>query len=403
MFLKIAFRNVFRNKRRTLLSLGIVALGVSILSLVIGFVSESLRSTKAELARESGAFQIGSALMFDDKAEGFEYLIPPQTLDQLRPLLEAQPQITAYTYLLNFGGIIGTSRSSTALVARGLVPGNAIEDFSSLLVSGEPLEPTDAPQILIGRQLAQTLDVKPGDWVNLATGTVSGAFKAASAQVVGTIRYNNSQLEDQLGIVPLSFAQKLLRTDGVERVIVQLKDLDQAQAVVDQVKQSLVQAGIGLEVRTWQELTTFYESIAQFWSVFSAFTVMGVFVLAFFSVLEVLTMSFLERAREVGTIRAVGTKRSQVFWTFLLEGALLGAMGGVLGSALGAVLALTINALGVGWQPPGAIDPVPLQITVGANSLWLPFVTAVISTLLGTLYPALKNARRNIVKALSYV
>ncbi|HEY5596993.1 MAG TPA: FtsX-like permease family protein [Candidatus Bipolaricaulota bacterium] len=403
MFFKIALRNVFRNKRRTLLSLGIVALGVSILSLVIGFVSESLRATKAELAREIGSFQIGSALMFDDKAEGFEYLIPPQTLDQLSAILNAQPQVSAYTYQINFGGIIGTQRSSTALVARGLVPGNPIEDYSSLIESGEPLNQDDTPQILIGRQLAQTLDVKPGDWINLATGTVSGAFKAASAQVLGTFRYNNSQLEDQLGLLPLWFAQKVLRTDGVERVIVQLKDLDQAQAVGAQVEQALAQAGIGLEVRGWQELTTFYASIEQFWNVFSGFTVMGVFVLAFFSVLEVLTMSFLERAREVGTIRAVGTRRHQVFWTFLLEGALLGALGGALGLALGAALAFAINALGVGWQPPGAIDPVPLQIAVGADSLTLPFITAVVSTLLGTLYPALKNARLNIVKALNYV
>lgn len=403
MFLKIAIRNVFRNRRRTLLSLGIVALGVSILSLVMGFVSESLRATKAELAREIGAFQIGATVMFDDKAEGFEYLISPLTLAQIGAILEAQPQISAYTYQLNFGGIIGTQRSSTALIARALVPGNAIEDFSSLIVSGEGLNQTDTPQILIGRQLAQTLGVKPGDWVNLATGTVSGAFKAASAQVMGTFRYNNSQLEDQLGLVPLSFAQKVLRTDGVERVIVRLNDLEQAQAVAAQVEQALAQAGIGLEVRTWQELTTFYESIEQFWSVFSGFTVVGVFVLAFFSVLEVLTMSFLERAREVGTIRAVGTKRRQVFWTFLLEGAMLGVLGGALGLAVGAALALAINASGVGWQPPGAIDPIPLQIGVDVDSLWLPFVTAVISTLLGTLYPALKNARLNIVKALNYV
>lgn len=403
MFFKIALRNVFRNQRRTLLSLGIVALGVSILSLVIGFVSESLRATKVELTREIGAFQIGSALMFDDKAEGFEYLISPLTLAQIGAILDARPQVLAYAYQLTFGGIIGTQRSSTGLVARGLVPGNAIEDYSSLIESGQPLNQDDTPQILIGRQLAQTLDVKPGDWINLATGTVSGAFKAASAQVVGTFRYNNSQLEDQLGLVPLSFAQKVLRTDGVERVIVQLHDLDQAQTVAEQVEQALAQAGIQLEVRTWQELTTFYESIEQFWSVFSGFTVMGVFVLAFFSVFEVLTMSFLERAREVGTIRAVGTQRHQVFWTFLLEGALLGTLGGGLGLALGAALSFAINASGVGWQPPGAIDPVPLQIGVGVDSFTLPFFTAVVSTLLGTLYPALKNARLNIVKALNYV
>jgi len=403
MTFKIALRNVFRNKRRTLFSLGVVALGVAILSLVLGFVAASISSTKTQLAREIGAFQVANGALFDDTAEGFDYLIPPDTLERVVALLNADARVTGYTTQISFGGIIGNEKGSTLLVARGLIPGNPVEDYSSLIDEGQPLDDDGTPQIIVGRKLANTLGVVPGDWINIATGTVSGAFRAVSARIKGTFSYNDLRMEGQLGFVPLSFAQKIMKTQGVDRVIVQIEDLDEAGAVASSIKARLASQGIPLETRTWQALTTFYKSITQFWGVFSGFMVLGVSVLAFFSVLEVLTMAFLERTREMGTIRALGTKRHQVFQTLLLEGVVLGVMGGAVGAALGFVLSLAINASGAGWLPPGAIDPVPLHIEVSGSALGVPFMIAVVSTFLGTLYPALSNARKNIVQSLSYV
>ena len=114
-------------------------------------------------------------------------------------------------------------------------------------------------------------------------------------------------------------------------------------------------------------------------------------------------MSFLERTREVGTIRAVGTRRFQVFAMFLMEGVILGAVGGFLGILAGTGLGALINYGGITWVPPGAIEPIPLQIQLGLSVALFPFFTALISTFLSTLYPAWKNARLSIVKALSYV
>ena len=400
---KIAIRNVFRNKRRTFFSAGIVALGVSILMLMLSFVTGSILSTKIQLAHETGALQIGATSLFENKAKGFEYLIDEPTLQQVTHLLGADPRVAGYTVQLGFGGIVGNEKGSTLLVSKGVIPGNPVEDYSELMVDGEPLNEDGTPQIILGRELAKKLGVGPGEWINVATGTVSGAFKAASERVKGTFRYLNPRLEEQSGFVTLAFAQKLLKTKGVERVLVRLDNLDEAAAVADDVEAALRSGGIDLEARTWEELTPFYESIAQFWGVFSAFTTVGVFILAFFSILEVLTMSFLERTREVGTIRAVGTKRFQVFFTFLLEGLMLGVLGGVGGLLFGLLVTLGINASHIGWLPPGAIDPVPFYLQLTPVALAVPFAVAMISTLFGTLYPALKNARRNIVRALSYV
>ncbi|MCS7197425.1 MAG: FtsX-like permease family protein [Candidatus Bipolaricaulota bacterium] len=403
MFFRIALRNVLRNKRRTAFSLGVTALGVAILYFVIGFITYNFASIKRNLTREIGAVQIADARLFDNKAERYEYLISPSTLEQVVALLKDDPRVAGYTWTLGFAGLIGNEKGSTLVVGRGLIPGNPIEDYSQVVVEGRPLSGKGTPQILLGRRLAETLNVRPGEIINVATGTVTGAFNAASATIAGTIRYNNIALEGQLGIVNLEFAQQLLRTQGVERVIVQLEDLDQAEAFAQELKAKLSAMGIPLDARPWQKLTAFYDSIRAFWSVFAAFTTVGVFVLVFFSVLEVLTMSFLERTREVGTVRAIGTTRSQVFRLFVTEGVILGGIGGVLGVLIGVLLSSWINAVEIRWLPPGAIDPVPVRLAVDLSTGIVPFLTALISTLLGTLYPGWKTARINIVEALSYV
>lgn len=403
MLFKIAARNVLRNKRRTAFSVGVTALGVAILYFVMGFITESFDSIKANLTREIGAVQIADAKLFDNKTERYEYLIPPEIVEQIVALLRDDPRVRGYTWTLGFAGLIGNEKSSTVVVGRGLIPDNPIEDYSGVVVAGRPLTNDGTPQILIGRRLAEILNVRPGDIINVATGTASGAFNAASATIVGIIRYNNIAQEGQIGIVTIEFAQQLLRTQGVERVLIQLADLDQAEAFAQEITAKLAALQIPLEARPWQKLTAFYDSIRAFWGVFAAFTTIGVFVLVFFSVLEVLTMSFLERTREVGTIRAIGTNRLQVFRIFLAEGTILGLLGGVLGVLAGAALGLWLNTVSLQWLPPGALDPVPVRVSLDVPVAVVPFLTALISTFLGTLYPAWKTARKNIVEALTYV
>lgn len=403
MFFKIALRNVFRNKRRTTFSLGVIMLGVAIMYLVIGFVSNSLISIKHSLVEEIGSAQIADPRFWDNAAKGYEYLIPPDTVDRIKELLKDDKRVTGVTTQLGFAGLVGNEKGSTLLVSRGLVPGNKIEDYKEYITDGQPLRDDGTPQIILGRKLAETLNVKPGEVISIATGTTKGTFNALSAKISGVFKYNSLAQEGQVGFVPLSFAQKLLKTQGTEKILIQLKDLDQSENFSDELQSKLDKAGIKLQVKPWQKLAAFYDSVKAFWGVFSGFSQIGVFILVLFSVLEVLTMSFLERTREVGTIRAIGTKRRQIFSTFMMEGAIIGVLGGLLGVLAGTGLAALINGSGLKWLPPGAIEGIPMDIGIGLSVALAPFIIALISTSIGTLYPAWKTSRLNIVKALSYV
>ncbi len=352
MEIKVALRNVFRNRRRTAFSLTVIVLGVAILYFVLLFINEALSSTKKSLACESGAVQIADARLLDNTASGGDVLIDPATLDRVVAMVKDDPGVIDVTWQLDFAGLIGDERGSTLLIGRGYLPCNCVNSYECLVIDGEPLAEDASREITLGQALARKLDVGPGDRINIATGTVSGNFNAATVTVVGLLAYSTETVEAQLGLVPLPFAQRLLRTDGVERILIGMENLDKAEDYAASINRRLDAAGIPLEARPWLKLTTTYESIRTFYGAFSGLATVAVFVLVFFSVLEVLTMSFLERTREVGTIRAFGTTRGRVFRSFLLEGIFLGAIGGLAGLAIGTIVGLGFNAAGVTWTPP---------------------------------------------------
>lgn len=400
MTLLIAARNVLRNRRRTLISLLVIAIGLTILSFVLGFVAESLQATQRSLAMELGALQIGDPRVLDGKAPGVEKLIGPEVLERVLDLVAALPGTAGAAAQIRFAGLVGDERGSTLLLARGIVPEDCLTDYACLIVSGRGLAGRDAREIVLGERLAERLGVAPGDRVNVATGTVSGTLNAATVTVVGLVRYGEAQIEERLGLVPLGFAQRLLRTDGVERVLVWLDDLGQASASAQRLTEAFAAGGIPLAVRTWEDLTPFYASLQTFWSAFSGFTTLAVFVLVFFSVLEVLTISFLERTREVGTVRALGTSRRRVFAGFVTEGLAVGALGGLLGIGVGSLVVLLFNTLGLTFVPPGGNMPQPIRVAMGPATVVLPFLVALGATFLSSLYPAARNARLTVAEAL---
>jgi len=404
VFWRIALRNVFRNRRRTALSLGITALGVAILHLALGFVSYIHDASMEAIASEVGAVQIADTRLFERTADGYEYLIGPEVRRDVEALLDADDRITGHAGRLSFSGLIGDREGSTMLAATGLVPGNPMGDFSDYIAEGQALQGDGSPQIIVGRKLAERLDAAPGDVINIATGTASGSFNAASATLAGTVVFYEQIREERAGIVPLAFAQKLLRTDGVERILIQIADLAEADTIADALDARLSEAGFAqLEARTWRELYPDWEGQTSFFNVFSGFTSLVIVGLLFFSILEVLTMSFLERTREVGSIRAIGTHRWQVFRMFVREGVVMGFLGGLIGIGIGLATSTIVNASGVTWVAPSTIEPQPLVIGATPTSVVMPFFIALVASFIGALYPAWKSARLQVVKALSYV
>lgn len=410
MLWHIPLRNLFRNRRRTLLGLAIIALGTAMVYAVLGYVDFTMYNIRLGTVKQYGNFQIASPLLWNEKTEKFAYLIQPDTLAKVEEILSKEPGVVAYTKQLNFSGLATTLNKTKVVRATALEPNNKALDYNDLVVTddkehkewnvGKGLDPADQGKVLIGRTLAKELQLKPGDFFSVTATTVDGAYNVGPLRVAGVFRLNNGVAESQLIFVPIAYGKTLMNTEGVAKIIVKVDNLDDSVRVASSVQEKLRAAGLELEIRTWEQLAEFYRQIKGFFGALFGFLMLSVSVLVFFIVMQVLTLAFLERTREVGTIRAIGTKRSQVFSMFFMESVMLGVFGSFAGLALGWLLGQGFNVLGIGWTPPGAITPVPVRLSMTLSNAWLPFIVSAIATFLSSLYPVTRTSRITIVDAL---
>lgn len=400
---RLALRNLSRNRRRTLLSAGIVALGCALSLVVLGFVERSRALIQETTVQQFGNLQIADGDLLDGKAEGFGYLVFPAARAHVEDLVRTERGAVGTTAQLALSGLLAVRRTTAVVRAVGVVPENGVLDYNDLVVAGRGLRADDVGAVLIGQTLADELGLRPGEFVNLTATTVAGAFNVSPLEVVGVFRFSSAEVERAQVFVPLAFAQLLLATDGVDRIVVRLDRLGRTWTAARAIGARLAAAGLPLEVRTWDVLSPFYRGLSGFFDLLFGFLVAAVFILVFFIVLQILTLSFLERTREVGTIRALGTRQCEVFRLFVEESLWLGLAGGGAGVVAGAGLSLLFNAAGIPWQPPGTVQAVTLGVDFTAGVVVIPFAVSIVSTLLSAFLPAYQASRVSVVDALRAV
>ena len=400
MWLWIPLRSLWRNRRRTLLSLAIIAFGTAISLFVLAFLDDARNQIRDVSVAEYGNLQVASPLLFDDAAEGYEYLLAPDQVATVVELLREEPSYVASTAQLEFPGLVASGERTQVVRVRAIQPENGLLDFSGYVLEGRGLRGDDLAAVLVGRSLADRLSLETGDALTVTLTTVDGAYNASPMIIQGVYRFSSEQVESQVLLVPLRFGQLLLNTDGVDRLIVGLDRIAATDPAADRIAAGLADAGLPLEVRTWEELSPIYQQLSAYFDLLFGFLSLAVSVLVFFIILQVLTLAFLERTREIGTLRALGTTRAEVFRLFFSESAWLAVLGSAVGILAGILLSLGFNALGVEWLPPGTVEPSVLATRIGAPTVLLPFLVSLVATLLSALYPALQAARLRVVEAL---
>jgi len=396
----LPLRSLLRNRRRTALSIAIIALGTAISLFVLGFVQESRFLIQQTTVQEFGNLQIGSPDLWNDASDGYDYLLTPQQVESIEQVVSSDPDVSGITSQLQFPGLVAVGEQSEVVRVTSLVPENGTLGYGDHVVDGRDLTREDAAAVLVGRALADRLNLSPGTVITLTTTTVDGAYNATPLRVVGLFRFTSEQTELRTLFMPLRYAQLLLNTQGIDRIILTLDQIAATDPVRKRIQTDLDQRGLGVQARTWYELSPFYEQLSSLFNALFGFMILATTVLVFFIILQVLTLAFLERTREIGTIRALGTTRSGVFRLLLLESAWLATLGASAGIALGVAIAATFNAIGIEWTPPGTIDPVKLAVQISGATVLIPLAIGLVATLLSAVFPATQMSRIQVVEAL---
>lgn len=398
-FLSMAFRNLGRNRRRTILSGLALSLGVALLLFMAAFLEGEMRSAmESSLRLQSGHLQVRPVGYEDDKLSlAWDDLIenPRQVAAQLAALdqvVDAAPRLMASGILLVRDETVGVQ----VLGVEAAAPSNA--PYRDGLVAGEFPADDDREGILIGYPLADSLGLSVGSKVNLLMNTSDGSVAEQTFLVRGIYTTGTPTLDKAMVLMPLAKAQAMTGAqDRASIIFILLKDRDQAQNVAAAIHSPR------LEVKTWQDLNKLLvetENFSNAYMLIFNLIVLGVTVTV---IVNTLIMSVFERTREIGVLSAIGMKGRQIMALFLAEASLLALGGMAVGLGMGWALCayfekrgIYIGDLGITGMAFG--ERIYAYLTLEDTIALM--VTAFIFTLLASLYPAVWAARMEPVEAL---
>jgi ABC-type lipoprotein release transport system permease subunit len=399
---KIAYRDLTRNRRRSLLTLVAVSLGVAMLVTMTGLYSGAIGdSIENSIHLQTGHLQVRDDSYEEEKVGlAWEDLLDNST--DLAAQVQAIEGVEVASPVLWASGIIGTREESVGVKVFGIDPLSDVhQTVRDGLVAGQFIQSDDRSGVVLGRRLAESMGLTVGDQVSLLVNTSNQQADEATFTIRGLYHTGVLNYDATTVFLPLSKAQAFTRTEGrASAIVALLSDRERADAIA----QALGTPGV--TVLTWRDMN---QLVLQAVEMSMGITyLMYLIVLAVVAVViaNTLLMSVFERVREMGIMAALGMKGRQIMAMFMMEAATLGLVGVVLGVLLGSlgVLYLATVGLNIGEMATVAAAEIAYgEVIYGefapAATIQLSVVAMVI-ILLASLYPAWFAARLEPIDAL---
>ncbi|SEP07559.1 FtsX-like permease family protein [Nitrosovibrio sp. Nv6] len=402
--LRIAVRNLARNRRRALAALFTVAVGVIFLVLADGFIQWIFWGMReATIQSQLGHIQVmRPGYLSTGAANPYAYVLPENSPQ--RRVIESIPGVKLVAPRLAVTGLISHGEATVAFLGDGVNPEKEAELSKALrIVEGRNLTGATSKEVVLGRGLARSLNVGPGATVALLVTASGGGIKAVEARVSGIFISTNQAYDDSALRLPIGLAQSLLRADGSHIWLVLLHETESTDEYLAQFRARFPADANNLEFIPWYQQADFYnKTVALFSQQMSALQlIIGCIIVL--SISNMLIMNVLERTGEIGTLLAIGFKRRKILRLFAIEGLLLGLAGASLGLIAGYGLAELISAIGIPMPPPpGMEEGYTGKIRVTPSVMAHSFLIAFVTTSLAGLYPAWKASRLQIIDALRH-
>ena len=398
-YFKLAYRNLGRHARRTVLSGLALAMGTALLMFIAAFFQGEMRSAmESTLRLSSGHLQVRDADYDPDKLSvAWEYLV--ENPEQVSAQIEALDQVDVATPRLFASGIITAQNDSIGVQIMGIDPDSKANDPFRNLVSGEFLTADDREGILIGYPLAQNLGLHVGDQFNLLVNTSDGTVDEQLFTVRGIYTTGTTAYDKGIVFLPLAKAQAFSGAgDHASMIFVLLKDCEQAEAVEAAIPSA------NYQVKTWRELNSLLVLVNDFSNAYLTIINLIILGVTITVIVNTLLMSVFERTREIGILSAIGMKGRQIVAMFLAEASLL-ALGGItVGSLAGWALSAYFGKVGIYFGDLGLSADMLLEDRIYTyltlESAINLIITAFVFTLIASLYPARMASRMEPVEAL---
>ena len=411
--IRIAWKNLLRYQRRTLLTSLLITVGIMAVLLFIS-VSGSFKAMMIGQITDSmlGHIQIhkrGYVSSIDSLPLNMN--MPPRMVEKVRQALAEQDNVAAYSERIKFGSMFSNFTETTNIRLNAVVPEDEMKTtplLSSRIIEDDKNSALlSKGNILIPEIIAKGLKVKTGDTVVLVANNKDGSVNGMTFQVQGVLE-GISGPGGRDGYMHIDDARALLRMEDkdVSEIVVRLKDPSKIQQTFESVDKTLSQYlnkqdKPAFEVHTWEKLSPF-SNIADMIDMLTLFIKIMLVSIVLISIMNVMVMAVYERIREIGTISAIGTLPGKILSLFVTEGFLLGLVGTVLGTVLSLIIIAVLNAQKLTFDF-GRQTGLVLSPSISVSEIVTVCAVVILVAIVASVQPAWKASHMDPIKALRHV
>lgn len=408
MSLRLAVRNLLRNRWRTGLAAGGIAVATAILIWNIGMFDGFFQL----MIRGSTDVEIGHVQVQDR-----DYIDQPATFDyfdwddEVKEAIEETPRVEAATPRVRLFGLVGHEERSHVAAIYGVDP----DTEPSVTVMADGIErgrwldaemPPEPPaEVVVGAGMGRTLGVDVGDELVVIAEGADGSMGDGLLEVVGILETGNSQIDRRAAVIHLDEAQFIAATDGgVHEVVAATDNPIDAPHIASAMQARLDAADYDeLRARSWQQVEPGLYELLAYGDTANRFMLGIIFIVVALGVLNALRMSARERHREFGGMMAVGMSRKRLFAMIVAEGAILGFVGAVVGGIVGTAVTWyhSVRGLDFGLFVEGDATYMGISFTeviyfvLSWEAVLTPLIGLIAVTVVCAVWPAIASIRLN--------
>ncbi len=405
IFLKIAWRNILRNKRRSAITISAVSFGLAAViflwSFVDGFQNQMAESIKNIIT--------GDIQIYPQGAEGlYNVNLLLENPEEVRKVLGQTPHIRKKVERVLASGIISSTNNSLMTFVVGVDPTQE-KNFNSksLIAKGRQLEEADEHGAIVGLPMAKQLKVDLGDKIVLVLQDRFGSLVGESFRVLGFFETGSDQLDNSTVDILQPVLQRLLSAEGqVTKILLRTDPSTPVESIITHLRSKLDPARY--KISPWGDIAPMLSQLIEFQQRMIFIVVIIVLAILGTGVLNTLMMSYIERIREFGLMKALGTKDRQVSLLLILETIWLTFVGTLMGAGLGLALSLFFANHGINLSRFGKTFSNFLIGTTIYPKIHLEHVGSAVlvvlcANLLAAFYPAWKASKLEPMEAMRQV
>lgn len=401
--LQMAWRNVIRHHKRSMMAVIVVTLGYFAINMAVGYALFSYSALAKQSADRTGHITVSHADYFD----GIEDVPMQNGMENWKPLSKkilVDDRVRMTVPHVKFSGLLSNGDKSEIFVGDGTtVAGMRTQALNIELVDGRPFakktaEQSDVMEIMVGTNMLKSLSLDVGDIVTIMAVDTDGVLNALDATIVGVVDTGIPDLNRRYVATQYTFAQSLMGTNKISYLSVLLGETHYTDGMIE-----FINAQKTPFITThWEDLALFYQGVVNLYNRIFGAMVFLIALVVFFSVNNVITMSVAERTKEIGTLRAMGAYPRTVIFGFVVEGQIIALFGGIIGAVLVFATYIFLTVADIQMPPPpGQSRTYPLMIEIqGQVLVWTMAILAGIC-LLASFITSKTGAKKPIVEALS--